>query len=153
MKKNGFRTKITNKIASEKSLNEVSISIPSNHRKDYGLDWAEASWTRWIYVIFWSWLNPILNIGSKRQLTDDDLFNLSSKDECSHLLNRIENVWEINQNQSKYLGHTKSSDSGTFFAYRKLKKNFFSYKKIERLLLYLFMLFDHYSSNIIVIKF
>jgi ATP-binding cassette subfamily C (CFTR/MRP) protein 4 len=103
MKKNGFRTKITNKIASEKSLNEVSISIPSNHRKDYGLDWAEASWTRWIYVIFWSWLNPILNIGSKRQLTDDDLFNLSSKDECSHLLNRIENVWEINQNQSKYI--------------------------------------------------
>jgi ABC-type multidrug transport system fused ATPase/permease subunit len=103
MRKNGFRTKITNKIAPSKSINEVSISIPCNNRKDCGLDWAESSWTRWIYVVSWSWINPILNISSKRQLTDDDLFNLSTKDECSHLLNRIENVWKINQNKSKYI--------------------------------------------------
>ncbi len=52
-----------------------------------------------------------------------------------------------------YLGVSKSSGSGTFFAYRKLKKNFFFHKKIERLLLYFSMLFDHYSSDIMVMKF
>jgi hypothetical protein len=52
-----------------------------------------------------------------------------------------------------HVGHTKSSESGTSFAYKKLKKKFFFYKKIERLLLYLSMLFDHYSSNIILAKF
>jgi hypothetical protein len=52
-----------------------------------------------------------------------------------------------------YLGHTKSSGSSTFFAYRKLEIIFFLYKKIERRLLYFSMLFDRYSSNVIVIKF
>ncbi len=40
-----------------------------------------------------------------------------------------------------------------FFSYRKLEKISFFYTKIQRLLLYFSMLFDHYSSNIIVIKF
>ncbi len=52
-----------------------------------------------------------------------------------------------------YLGHTKSSGSSTYFAYEKLKIIFFLYKKIESLLPYFSMLFDHYSCNIIVIKF
>jgi hypothetical protein len=46
----------------------------------------------------------------------------------------------------KYLGHTKSSGSSLFFAYRKLEIIFF-YRKIERRLLYFSMLFDHYSFN------
>ena len=51
--------------------------IPCSYRKACGLDWAESSWRRWIYVALWSWLNPILNLGYKRQLTEDDLFDLS----------------------------------------------------------------------------
>jgi hypothetical protein len=47
-----------------------------------------------------------------------------------------------------YLGHTKSSGSSTFFAYRKFEIIFFLYKKIERRLLYFSMLSDHYSSNV-----
>jgi ATP-binding cassette subfamily C (CFTR/MRP) protein 4 len=74
--------------------NGISVTISSNHRKPCGLDWAESSWIRWIYVIFWSWLNPILNIGYKRKLTEDDLFDVSPKDECSRLLNKLDVVWK-----------------------------------------------------------
>ncbi|CAF5042580.1 unnamed protein product, partial [Rotaria sp. Silwood1] len=64
--------------------------MSSSHRKPCRLDWAESSWTRWIYVIFWWWLNPILNIGSKRKLIEDDLFDVSPNDECSQLLKKLE---------------------------------------------------------------
>jgi ATP-binding cassette subfamily C (CFTR/MRP) protein 4 len=74
--------------------NEISITIPSSHRKPCGLDWAESSWIRWIYVAFWCWLNPIFNSGYKRKLTEDDLFDLSPNDECGRLLKKLETVWE-----------------------------------------------------------
>ena len=42
------------------------------------------------------------------------------------------------------------SGSSALFAYRKLKKVSFSYKKMERLFLYFSRLFDHYSSHTMV---
>jgi hypothetical protein len=51
-----------------------------------------------------------------------------------------------------YLGHTKSSEGGTFFSCRKLEKIFFFYEQVERLSLYLSMLFDHYSTNVMIMK-
>ncbi len=48
-----------------------------------------------------------------------------------------------------YLGQSKSIESGTFFAYRKLEKVFFYHKKIERLLLYFSMLFDHFHLTVL----
>jgi len=61
-------------------------------------DWAYSSIFRGLHVIFWWWLNPILSLGSKRQLTDADLDDLSVNDKCSVLLNRLDyyvenNVW------------------------------------------------------------
>jgi hypothetical protein len=81
-------------IAPTTDVNKISIQIPCNNRKACGLAWAESSWIRWIYVAFWSWLNPILKIGYKRQLTEDDLFDLSPSDECSQLLKKFEIVLE-----------------------------------------------------------
>ncbi|CAF4657588.1 unnamed protein product, partial [Rotaria sp. Silwood2] len=92
-----------NKIAPITNPKETSIQIPTSNRRACGLDWAESSWIRWIYVIFWWWLNPILNIGYKRQLTENDLFDVSSNDECSHLLNKLEKVWEQNENKYEYI--------------------------------------------------
>ena len=92
LKKNG-------KIEPTKDINNTSIPLSCSSRKPCGLDWAEASWIRWIYVAFWSWLNPILNIGSKRQLTEDDLFELSPNDECGQLLNKLERVLEDHENR------------------------------------------------------
>ncbi len=38
------------------------------------------------------------------------------------------------------------------FSYRKLEKSFFFYEQIGRLSLYFSILFDHYLTNIIIIK-
>ncbi|CAF1191642.1 unnamed protein product [Rotaria sp. Silwood1] len=92
-----------NKIAPITNTKGTSIQIPTSNRKACGLDWAESSWIRWIYVVFWWWLNPILNIGYKRQLTENDLFDVSSNDECSQLLNKLERVWEKNENKYEYI--------------------------------------------------
>ena len=73
---------------------DVSIPIPTNLRKPCGLDWAQSHWTRWIYVILWLWLNPILKLGNQRPLTEEDLFELSPTDESSRLLNKFEINWE-----------------------------------------------------------
>jgi hypothetical protein len=52
-----------------------------------------------------------------------------------------------------YLRHTKSSGSDTLFPYSTLKETFFLYSLIENKKLYLSMLFDHTSHNIMVINF
>ncbi|CAF1122210.1 unnamed protein product [Adineta steineri] len=83
-------------------VKEISIPISCHSRKPCALDWAESKWIRWIYVLFWWWLSPILNTGRKRQLTDDDLFDVSSNDECGQLLKKLENEWEINENKYEY---------------------------------------------------
>ena len=46
----------------------------------------------------------------------------------------------------RYLGHTKSSGSGTLIPYRKLKETFFLYSLIEKRMLYFSMVFDHTST-------
>ncbi len=53
---------------------------------------------------------------------------------------------------NKYLGHTKSSEPYFLVSFLLLEKIFFSYKQIERLLLYLSMLFDKYSIDIMIMK-
>jgi hypothetical protein len=57
------------------------------------------------------------------------------------------------ENINKYLVRYKSSGGGTLFSYRKLGKVFFFYDVIEKMMLYFSVLFDHYSTNIIIIKF
>ncbi|CAF4401704.1 unnamed protein product, partial [Adineta steineri] len=74
----------------------MTVKNSSNQRKPNALDWAESSWLRWIHVALWTWINPILTIGHKQQLTEDDLFEVSSNDECNHLLNRLETIWQKN---------------------------------------------------------
>lgn len=64
-------------------------NILASTRHSCRLDWAESSWTRWIYVAFWWWMKPILSIGNRRTLTDDDLDDLSASDKCSFLLNKL----------------------------------------------------------------
>jgi len=55
-------------------------------------------------------------------------------------------------NVKLYLGHTKSSEPYFLISFLLLEKIFFSYKQIERLLLYLSMLFDKYSIDIMIMK-
>ncbi|CAF1654603.1 unnamed protein product, partial [Adineta ricciae] len=69
---------------------------------------AESSVLRWIHVLLWSWLNPILTIGYKRQITDDDLFEVSLNDECSQLLAKFEGVWEQHEKQYEYVSTWKT---------------------------------------------
>ncbi|CAF3150151.1 unnamed protein product [Rotaria sp. Silwood2] len=58
-------------------------------RESCRLDWAESSWTRWIYVALWWWISPILSLGNRRTLVDDDLSDISDNDKCSILLNKV----------------------------------------------------------------
>ncbi|CAF3981148.1 unnamed protein product [Adineta steineri] len=81
---------------------ETSIPILSDNRKPCALDWAESSWIRWIYVILWSWLNPILNIGYKRELTTDDLYDVSSNDECGLFLKKLETMLEKHESMGTF---------------------------------------------------
>src|SRR5271156_4535562 len=102
MTDNSNLSTVDNKTAATIDINEISVPIATSYRKPCRLDWAESYWVRWIYVVLFSWLNPILNIGYKRQLTEDDLFELSPNDECGQLLKKIETVWEKNENKYEY---------------------------------------------------
>ena len=67
-------------------------------RKSSRFDWAHSSIFRCFHVLFWSWLNPILSLGYKRELTDEDLDDLSDNDRCSILLEKLKfysenNLW------------------------------------------------------------
>lgn len=62
------------------------------------LDWAESSWTRWIQIPLFLWVTPILSLGNKRTLAENDLDDLSVNDKCSFLLDRV------NQYSSKWNG-------------------------------------------------
>ncbi|CAF4508011.1 unnamed protein product, partial [Didymodactylos carnosus] len=57
---------------------------------------------------------PILNIGYKRSLTDDDLFDLSPNDECRLLLKRFETKWEKWENEHGGYANTWKIVSLTF---------------------------------------
>ncbi|UJR38401.1 hypothetical protein I4U23_031070 [Adineta vaga] len=67
-------------------------------RQSSRFDWAHSSIFRSFHVLFWWWLNPILSLGYKRELTDEDLDDLSSYDRCSILLDKLNyysdnNIW------------------------------------------------------------
>ena len=94
-------------IIDNKITPDVTIPIGSKHRKSCRLDWAESRWTRWIHVILWTWLNPILNIGYKRPLVEEDLTDISPKDECHRSLKRLEAVWEANEHTSQSINTWK----------------------------------------------
>ncbi|CAF1158273.1 unnamed protein product [Rotaria sordida] len=68
---------------------KVSSSTESKQRQSCRLDWAESSWTRWIQIPLMLWITPILSLGNKRMLVEDDLSDLSVNDKCSLLLNRV----------------------------------------------------------------
>ncbi|CAF0898354.1 unnamed protein product [Rotaria sordida] len=71
---------------------------PDKKRESCRLDWAESSWTRWIHVALWWWIKPILSLGNRRTLVDDDLSDISINDKCSVLLNKV------NYDSSKWPG-------------------------------------------------
>ncbi|CAF1302261.1 unnamed protein product [Adineta steineri] len=67
-------------------------------RQSSRYDWAHSSILRVFDVLFWSWLNPILSLGYKRELKDEDLDDLSMNDKCSVVLNKLSyysdnNIW------------------------------------------------------------
>src|SRR5690242_7834042 len=53
------------------------------NRKPSRLEWAQSSWTRWIYILLFSWLDSIMNLGYKQTLTHDDFDDLHHQDKCS----------------------------------------------------------------------
>jgi hypothetical protein len=50
----------------------------------------------------------------------------------------------VNINKLKYIGVSKSSGNDISVPHNKLDKNFFLHRMIEKKMLYLSMLFDHY---------
>ncbi|CAF4290398.1 unnamed protein product, partial [Adineta steineri] len=79
-------------------------------RQSSRLDWAESSCTRWLQIPLYSWITPILSLSNKRTLVENDLDDLAIKDQCSTLLNRV------NQYDSQWpgtwhvLNHTFAKD-------------------------------------------
>ena len=59
-------------------------------RQSSRFDWAHASPLRVLHVLFWWWLNPILSLGYERELTDEDLDDLSVNDQCATLLRQLD---------------------------------------------------------------
>lgn len=71
------------------SFVNVDIGKDNIHRKPSSLEWTNSPWTQWMYILFWWWLNPLLILGYKQTLTDDNLDDLRPKDKCSFLLNKL----------------------------------------------------------------
>ena len=61
----------------------------SNQHHSSRLEWAESSWTRFLHVLCWCWINPILSLGYKRHLTENDLDDIPHIDKSSVLLERL----------------------------------------------------------------
>ena len=80
-------------------------------RQSSRFDWAHSSIFRSLHVLFWWWLNPILSLGYKRELTDEDLDDLSMNDRCSVLLNKLNYYSDNNYWLSKYnyMGYNSTS--------------------------------------------
>ncbi|CAF3802479.1 unnamed protein product [Rotaria sp. Silwood1] len=76
----------------ETLLNDKKGSCTTNdHHRHHSsrLEWAESSWTRFLHVLFWWWIKPMLYIGYKRQLTVDDLDGIPHVDKALVLLDRL----------------------------------------------------------------
>ncbi|CAF3711873.1 unnamed protein product [Rotaria sp. Silwood1] len=90
------------------STSKVSPPSESEQRQSCRFDWAKLSWTRWIQIPLLWWVMPMLSLGNKRTLVENDLDDLSVDDRCSVLLNRV------NRKSSKWEG-TWHVFNGTFF--------------------------------------
>ncbi|CAF0930494.1 unnamed protein product [Adineta ricciae] len=86
----------------------------STQRQPCRLDWAQSSPFRWLYVLFWFWLNPIFNNASKHKITDEHLFDVSPTDHCQHLINKLEIVLKTFQHSSQSI-NTKKIIAKTFW--------------------------------------
>jgi ABC-type multidrug transport system fused ATPase/permease subunit len=71
------------------SLVDASDDKRQSKRKPSSLEWATSSWTRWLYVVFFWWVNPLLKLGYNKILTDDDLDDLPHQDKSSILLEKL----------------------------------------------------------------
>ncbi|CAF3075865.1 unnamed protein product [Rotaria sp. Silwood2] len=73
----------------------LSNKEPSHHnnnhyeRQSSRLEWAESSYARLLHVLCWSWIYPILSLGHKRELTENDLDDTPHVDKISVLLDRL----------------------------------------------------------------
>ena len=53
------------------------------------LEWAESSWTRYLHVICWWWMNHLLSLGNNKSLSEKDLDDVPPMEKSSVLLNRL----------------------------------------------------------------
>ncbi|CAF3667384.1 unnamed protein product [Adineta steineri] len=53
------------------------------------LEWAESSWTGYLHLMCWWWMNPTLSKGYKNSLTENDLDSLPYQDKSFIGLNRL----------------------------------------------------------------
>jgi ATP-binding cassette subfamily C (CFTR/MRP) protein 4 len=78
----------------QKLIDSKSNSYDNDRQYSSRLEWAESSWTRCLYLLCWWWISPVLSIGYKRLLTDNDLDGLPHDDQSSVLLKRLQsNDW------------------------------------------------------------
>ncbi|CAF4053525.1 unnamed protein product [Rotaria sordida] len=62
---------------------KTSYATNDNHQhRSSRLEWAESSWTRFLHVLCWWWIKPMLYVGYKRQLTVDDLDDIPHVDKA-----------------------------------------------------------------------
>jgi ATP-binding cassette subfamily C (CFTR/MRP) protein 4 len=90
---------LTKKMSKEQEANESQTLLNKKNtsddtddqyrRQSSRLEWAESSWTRLLHVLCWWWLNPILSLGYKRQLTENDLGDIPHVDKTLVLLDRL----------------------------------------------------------------
>ena len=77
---------------SEALLNKKKTSHDTedqHQQQSSRLEWAESSWTRLLHVLCWWWLNPVLSLAYKRQLTEYDLDDIPHVDNSLLLLDRL----------------------------------------------------------------
>ncbi|UJR19302.1 hypothetical protein I4U23_022431 [Adineta vaga] len=70
--------------------NSPEQSVP-RQRQPSRLEWAESSWIRLWYIISWQWINPLLSLGYKTTLSEEDLDDLPNQEKCSVLYDMIKN--------------------------------------------------------------
>ncbi|CAF4338610.1 unnamed protein product, partial [Rotaria sordida] len=69
---------------------KTSYATNDNHQhRSSRLEWAESSWTRFLHVLCWWWIKPMLYVGYKRQLTVDDFDDIPHVDKALVLLDRL----------------------------------------------------------------
>ncbi|CAF3075845.1 unnamed protein product [Rotaria sp. Silwood2] len=69
---------------------KASYDTEDHHRRHSSrLEWTESSWTRFLHMVFWCWVNPILLLGYKQQLNENDLDDVPHVDKSSLLLDRL----------------------------------------------------------------